>query len=125
MEKLKPEDYMHLYLGQRCIRSSHHEPQNESYVLSSYNLPEAIEFADRLILRPLEEVTDEEWNIVAYGMDTVIGVFTGKDLKLSFLRGAPGDRPGWQWVNTALIRLRGLGVDMDGLIEAGLAVTKI
>lgn len=60
------KDVIHYYIGQKCIHSSHHEPQNEPYVLTAKNLAEAIEFGDRPVLRRLEDMTKEEKARVGY-----------------------------------------------------------
>lgn len=54
------KDVLHYYIGQKCIRSSHWEPQNEPYVLTGASLAEAIEFGDGPILRRLCDMTQEE-----------------------------------------------------------------
>jgi hypothetical protein len=54
------KDYLHLYLGCDMQYNTHHEPQNEPYILTAKNLDEAIEFEERPILRPLSDITDEE-----------------------------------------------------------------
>ena len=60
MSEKKLQDYLHYYIGCQMMYSSHHEPQNEPYVLTFKNIEEAIEFGDRPILRRLEDITDEE-----------------------------------------------------------------
>jgi hypothetical protein len=57
---MKLQDVLHYYIGCKMLYSSHHEPQNEPYVLTFENIKEAIEFADRPILRRLSDLTDAE-----------------------------------------------------------------
>jgi hypothetical protein len=57
---MKLQDYLHYYMGCKMLYSSHHEPQNEPYVLTFENIKEAIEFADRPIFRRLEDMTEEQ-----------------------------------------------------------------
>ena len=60
MSEKKLQDYLPYYIGCNMIYSSHHEPQNEPYILTFKNIEEAIEFGDRPILRKLEDVSQEE-----------------------------------------------------------------
>lgn len=73
-------------------------------------------------LRLLSDVSDEEWNEIegetslmpdAHGMDAV---------RDNFMIGTDEYRLGWEIVNEALIILRKRGIDVDGLIDAGLAL---
>lgn len=54
------KDYLPYYIGQKMIRASHWEPQNDTYILTGRNLAEAIEFGDLPLLRRLEHMTEEE-----------------------------------------------------------------
>src|SRR5688500_4269076 len=54
------KDVIQYYIGQRFMYSSHHEPQDETYVLRASMLGETLEFGDRSLLRRLEDMTEEE-----------------------------------------------------------------
>lgn len=58
--KKELKDFLPLYLGCEMQYSSHHEPQDEKYILTVSNLKEAIEFGDLMVLRSLNDITIEE-----------------------------------------------------------------
>jgi hypothetical protein len=74
------------------------------------------------ILRRLEDISDEEWNEIEDDTSiTEIAKGLGY-FKYAFLNGGPKDRYHWSITNEALIELRKLNVDVDGLIDAGMAI---
>jgi hypothetical protein len=104
----KIEDYLHLYLGCGMRYATHHEPQNEVYILTVENLKEAIEFKDKPILRPLSDMTEEEFYYVEQHK-----IYQGEIVQ-TFPLGA-----------AELTKfLLSKHFDLFGLIEAGLAVDK-
>lgn len=58
------KEVIHYYIGQRFLYSSHHEPQNESYVLRASMLSETVSFGDRPILRRLEDMGEDEMRLL-------------------------------------------------------------
>lgn len=54
------KDYLPFYLGCEMNYATHHEPQNEIYILTVDSLKDAMEFGDIPILRPLSDMTKEE-----------------------------------------------------------------
>lgn len=119
---MKLQDYINYYIGCKMIRSSHWQPQNEPYVLDYKNIAEAIEFDDRPVLRRMEDMTEKDWGTVTKSTKSVSDYIDRDSLKDSFINGGFDDRYHWTVVNKSLIALRKLGVDVDGLIPAGLAI---
>lgn len=102
------KDYLHYYLGCQMIYSSHHQPQNEPYILTFENIREAVEFDDRPLLRRLEDMTEEEkrehHSLMFEGTDGVHQVVVMMETPDSF---------------HYLLRQH---FDLFGLIDAGLAI---
>ena len=130
----KIEDYIHFYLGCPCQylmmgRGIISEVSIDSKygILVSVKLDGSIKHIQcplsdiKLILRPLISVTDIEWEKIEY--DILIAEGTGYDMiKNHFIIGTIKYRMGWKCSNESLVRLRKIGIDVDGLIEAGLAI---
>src|SRR4051812_8656989 len=72
MEK-KIEDYLHLYLGCKMTYSSHHEPQDATYVLTAKKVDDAIYFADQPALRPLSDMTEKD-------IYKIVSIMLGKEV---------------------------------------------
>lgn len=120
MKQLK--DYLHYYIGCKMIRSSHWEPQYEPYILTFENIREAIEFSDRPLLCRLEDMTEEDWYSVEAETSLMIDAHGLNAVRDNFMIGTDEYRLGWTIVNDALIAMRKRGIDVDGLIDAGLAI---
>jgi hypothetical protein len=119
---MKLQDYINYYIGCKMIRSSHWEPQNEPYVLDYKNIGEAIEFGDRLVLRRLEDLSDEEWLEMESETSIAPDAIGWYGVRESIMTMETRHRFHWVITNEVLIILRKRGVDVDGLIPAGLAI---
>jgi hypothetical protein len=110
--KKKLEDYLPFYIGCKMQYASHHEPQDELYTLNVNNLKEAIEFGDFIVLRPLNDMTEEEvHDCVQLGNL----VYRGEKPKYFIV--------GWNAFSPIVTKyLLSKGFDLFGLIESGLAV---
>jgi hypothetical protein len=86
------------------------------------NIAEAIEFDDMPVLHRLEDMTEEDWRKVTSETKLAHDTISMESLKDSFIHGGFNDRYHWTVVNMALIALRKLWIDVDGLIPAGLAL---
>lgn len=74
------------------------------------------------ILRRLEDIPDDEWSEIEYAT-SIMEDAKGLGLsKYAFLKGGDKDRYHWSITNELLIELRKRSVDVDGLIDAGLAI---
>lgn len=150
MEKVRQreiKDYLHLYLGCEMQYSTHHEPQYETYTLTIEGLKEAIEFEDSPILRPLWQLTDEEYAVInqhGFGGASTKEIWLDQFEKFEE-RPAPGQGKKNKVTNPKMIRskvrvglqlrfytfapetfryLLSQGFDLFGLIEEGLAIDK-
>jgi hypothetical protein len=106
------KDYLYLYLGCEAQYSSHHEPQNERYLLTASNLQEAIEFEDMPILRPLSDITTEEQDELSKTYLWVQSTPVHAHLRTP------------TWTSESVRYLLSKGFDLFGLIESGLAINK-
>lgn len=78
----------------------------------------------KLLLRPLSDIADAEWDEIESLIDVLFDAQGMGGLKMNFLSDKDDERFSWIIVNDALIELRKRNVDVDGLIEAGLAIDK-
>ena len=120
MEK-KLSDYLHYYMG--CTFWT---PNSEGQV-NNKTIGYIIDMIDngtkvQLHLRRLADMTEEDWQKVTSETKLSHDTMAVESLKDSFLKGGFDDRYHWTVTNMALIALRRLGVDVDGLIPAGLAI---
>lgn len=143
------KDYLHLYLGCEvetnipgqyvhpygCVKLEDLTPENLYRILDRIYINERNkqtwdEDSDHycnLILRPLSDMTDEEVNQCE---DAMWGSFpdpkTGdKEVFLkSFINDTSDYRPGYEITVAATNWFRKNGFDVDGLIDAGLAIDK-
>lgn len=118
---MKLQDYLHYYLG--CDYWTNNSEGN----LNAKTLPDVIDMCERdrgvqLHLRRLEDMTEEDWRKVTLETKLSHDTISMESLKDSFIHGGFNDRYHWTVVNMALISLRKLRVDVDGLIDAALAV---
>lgn len=135
-------EVIHYYIGQKMLYSSHHEPQNEPYILSLSNIEEAIKFGDRIILRRLESMTEKEMRelyrvkgLWAFIPDSHIKrIYFKEDNKncIQYEFDGPGGGSGWRtgteymYLNqlwpTQFHYLLSEGFDLFGLIPSGQAI---
>jgi hypothetical protein len=119
MEK-KIEDYLPLYLGCKICYSSHHEPQDETYVLNAGNLHEAILFSDQPILRPLSDMTEKECD--DFGIASDGGEYIHDCFEPDAIYGSWSAVIAVSQFSERINEMRKRHIDVDGLIEAGLAI---
>ncbi len=122
MSEKKLQDYLPYYIGCKMMYSSHHEPQNEPYILTFKNIEEAIEFGDRPILRKLNDITDQEWDQIESETSIMQEAHGYQAVKDSFFNPHINYRFYWPIVNETLQILRKRNVDVDELIDSGLAI---
>lgn len=130
-------DYAQYYIGCRCLNTwfpeSHPEHNNDWTLVGvcvKHGKPYKLENNDsdtstnsiKLILRKLQSLSDDEWGIVITECSLPGDLLLVKFLKSSFFSKDNNDRYYWTVVNKALNSLRRLSVDVDGLIESGLAI---
>jgi len=90
------------------------ETENQEYLTGTDSI--------KLILRKLEDVTDDEWWDIETKTSILPDSIGTGGLKDSFFNMHYRSRYHWTIVNQALSELRKRSVDVDGLIDAGLAV---
>jgi hypothetical protein len=127
--KKELKDFIHLYLGCDIIIQYDGKEiieklqsfdvktlkiSSENYVDYSFNV--------KLSLRLLLDVSDKEWNEIEEKSSIAPDAFGYYGIKDNFLINTPNTRFSWTVVNEILIELRKRSVDVDGLIEAGLAI---
>lgn len=136
MEK-KIEDYLHLYLGCECMADGKKgtiEGVSTSNAGCSGNNP-LIYFDDgevstgeidieeiKPILRKISSVTDNEWDEIEDAINVLIDARGYEMLKNSFTIDTSDHRCGWKLVNDAINELRKRSIDVDDLIESGIAI---
>ena len=67
-------------------------------------------------------MTEEDWEAVTRETKLTHDTIARDSLKDSFIKGGFDDRYHWTVVNKAIIALRKRCIDVDNLIDAGLAV---
>jgi len=124
---MKLQDYIHYYIGCPCIYymadddpEGYHMPLD--YDIIKRWLADQDETDIKLILRKLEDMTEDDWRKVTSETKLSHDTISMESLKDSFIHGGFDDRYHWTVVNHSLISLRKIGVDVDGLIDAGLAL---
>lgn len=118
---MKLQDYLPYYLG------VHYWTNNSEGNLNAETLPHVIDMCERdcgvqLHLRKLVDVPNEEWDQIEQCtsiMEDALGMGVFKD---AFMTYDFRNRYHWTITNEALIELRKRSVDVDGLIDAGIAV---
>jgi hypothetical protein len=150
MKELK--DFIHLYLGCECktpdgilvlnglnITDSRYQvwfycrwddkkncylPKRNAEILGKQSMVgKAFKYSEiKPILRPLSDVSDKEWDEIEEKIDLFFDAQGMGVIKDNFLSDKNDERCGWPLINDALIELRKRSVDVDGLIESGLAI---
>lgn len=131
------KDYLHLYMGcevevQQNWRANNFEPVLEHKAGAILRVDpillaiirEREDFKVKPILRPLSDMTEEEW----FAVETKICLSPVEGhgyLQDNFIKDMPDDRFSWGVTNKAIIELRKMGIDCDGLIESGLAISSL
>lgn len=120
MEK-KLQDYLHYYLG--CDYWTNNSQGN----LNAKTLHDVIDMCNRnkeveLHLRRLEDISDDEWFKIECETSVAPDAIGWHGVRESILTMDTRHRFHWTITNEVLIILRKLSVDVDGLIDAGLAV---
>jgi len=118
---MKLIDYLPYYLG--CDYWTNNSQGN----LNAKTLPDVIDMCKRemgvqLHLRRLKDMTEEDWEAVTRETKLTHDTIARDSLKDSFIKGGFDDRYHWTVVNKAIIALRKRCIDVDNLIDAGLAV---
>lgn len=125
MKKL--EDYAHLYLCCNAIITDG-DGKQKKFVLNAYNLNYYRDYISdvKIILRPLESMTDEEKKNLANCLEGVshlssISVLAEVNRLIDGWYRTVTNIPPRNWMK-ASVYLRSIGIDVDLLEEAGLAV---
>ena len=128
MTKKELKDYLPLYLGCEVLFGNGNLTGKlidtdginvNFYTNAKYNI--SIKKI-KPILRPLSDVSDYEWNQIEESIDLPFDAQGIDVIRDNFLSDKQDERCGWELVNKSLIELRKISVDVDGLIEAGLAI---
>lgn len=137
--KKELKDYLHLYLGCECVfEDCRNEGDKEHGKLIEIGINmaciETVNNEDpyiectpneiKPILRPLSDITDEEWSEIEEKIHVLFDAQGMGMIRDNFLSDKNNERCGWHLINDALIELRKRSVDVDGLIESGLAIDK-
>lgn len=132
----KLEDYIHLYLGCKCVNSwfsEEHKEYNKGWTLmgivrdsdKQYGLETGNEYtwtdSIKPILRKLDSITDEEWNQIEPQL-LIPDAWGYYGIRDNFIKRIAAYRFDWAIVNEALVLLRKMSIDVDQLIDAGLAI---
>lgn len=121
------KEVAHLYLGVEMMD----EKDGFTWILKPSNFPSNWKtnmpvFSSKPVLRKLSSLTDEEWNDIeleAGFSDDIIGLNFLKDVFLNKFKIRV--QPHWSTINSTLIILRKMGVDVDGLIDSNEAIEKV
>lgn len=137
--RLKKKDYLPFYISAPCFIGdlSWKRPKVAELDLAPYidldwgkpvkthlDLHTIQAFADQvtLILRPLSSIPEEEWRDIEQKSSVLPDAWGYNGIMDNFLKDTPDLRFGWPIINETLIELRKRGIDVDGLIDAGLAI---
>lgn len=134
------KDYAQYYIGCRCFNTwfpEGHEEYDHNWVFNGYcptygtkGNPYYLENEDDVtwtdsikpILRKLEDISDEEWLEIEHETSILPDAIGWYGIKESFMKMDTQHRWHWTVTNEALIILRKRGIDVDKLINNGLAI---